>query len=308
MAKKEIITRWKSTAENDRASERIFNICNHGGVLSVDQSPFGRMDNGLVDFRGYRASGIMVKDVVAKDCDFSCADFSNCWLEANRFENCRFEHTDFTNSSDHGNTFEGCVFIGCKFKLASLGYKGSNFRNCHFEECGFQRANFVRVEFVGTDFVNCRLKGVDFFGSSFDNCKFEGVLEDVWFRGTFPSDMDIDDFGKPKTNKMFNVSFEDAELIDLTISDGCDLSTVKLKNSGRYVKFDHWLKRLQFLERNLSNWDNEQFKLEASRFVRVSMVHAQKQDWKIISLDDLEKHYGSGDIARKIIDVLSEVN
>ena len=109
MSTKDLITRWKSTAQNDRASERIFNICKHGGVLTMDQTPFGRLESDLIDFRGYPAHRILVKDVTLKEIDLSYTDFSNCWLEANRFENCLFVKTDFSGASDHENTFRNCV-------------------------------------------------------------------------------------------------------------------------------------------------------------------------------------------------------
>lgn len=274
-------------------------------MLSIDQSPFGRLDSDLIDFRGYPAHRILIKDVTLKDIDLSYADFSSSWIEANRFENCLFENTDFTDSSDHGNKFEECIFQNCKFRLAVLGYDGSQFRNCVFRKCEFQRANFIRTEFVNTDFIGCRLKGIDFGASSFDNCKFEGLLEDVWFRGTFPLESDIIEFGQPKLNKMLNVSFENADLVDLTISDGCDLSTVRLKENGRYVKYDNWLKRLQFLEKAAASWADSDAQENAERFAWVGMVHAKKQDWNILNLDDLEKSYGGSEVARTIIDTLN---
>src|SRR5687768_2828161 len=188
MSTKDLTARWRSTAENDSASERIFNICKYGGVLSMDHTPFGRLEGDLIDFRGYSAHRILVKNVTLKDADLSLADFSSTWLETNRFEDCLFVRTGFTDASDHGNTFDNCQFLRCKFKLAVLGYKGSRYRNCIFRECDFQRTNFIRAEFVNTDFVNCRLRSKDFNASSFENCTFEGLLDDVWFRGTFPSE------------------------------------------------------------------------------------------------------------------------
>src|SRR5438552_2879299 len=180
MSTKDLAARWRISAENDSASERIFNICKYGGVLSMDQSPFGRLQGDLIDFRGYSAHRILVKDVTLKDIDLSYADFSSSWLETNSFENCLFVKTDFTDASDHGNTYDHCEFLDCKFKLAVLGYKGSRFRNCIFRKCGFQRTNFIRPELVNTDFINCRLKGIDFNAASFENCNFEGLLDDVW--------------------------------------------------------------------------------------------------------------------------------
>ena len=165
--------------------------------------------------------------------------------------------------------------------------------------------DFIRAEFVDTDFINCRLKNIEFNASSFENCKFDGVLDNVWFMGTFPLKSLAEQFGQSKPNKMENVSFENADLIDLTISDGCDLSTVKLKNNGRYFKFDRWLDRLRALEKAIATWEDGNSKKEADRFVKVSLIHAQNQDWEILNLDDLEKHYGGIETSKKILDVLS---
>lgn len=305
MSTKNLITRWKSSAENNRAGERIFNIFKHGGVLNIDHTPFGRRDGDFLDFRGYSAQQILVKDVIIRDADLSFADFSSSWMETNHFENCLFEKTDFSDVADHGNIFSHCVFVKCNFKFAVLGYRGSQYQNCVFRECNFQRTNFIRAEFVETDFLNCRLKCIDFSGSSFENCKFEGVLEDVWFRGTYGYESYFTEFGRPKPNKMENVSFVNADLIDMTVSDGCDLSTVKLKNDGKYFKYDNWPERLHFLEREIGTWNNEHHKKEAQTFVKVGMVHAKKQDWKILNLDDLENYYGGVEVAHKIIDTLN---
>ncbi|MEP6848845.1 MAG: pentapeptide repeat-containing protein [Acidobacteriota bacterium] len=301
MATKDLVARWKSTPENDRASERIFNTCKYGGVLSIDQSPFGRVESDLIDFRGYPAHRILVKDVILKDLDLSYVDFSNCWLETNRFENCLFEKTDFSNASDHGNIFEYCVFVNCNFRMSAIGYDGSQFNNCIFNRCSFQRAIFTRAEFVNTEFLNCKLNGVDFNASSFENCKFVGLLDDVWFRGTFASQSQTDHFGQPKINKMKNVSFENADLKNLTFSNGCDLSTVTIKNNGRYFKYDNWYKRLQFLSKEIESWDDESQRNQAAKFLKISMVHAPTQDWEILSLDDWEKFLGGTEVTRKIV-------
>lgn len=305
MSIKELMARWKRTPEYDAASGRIFDVCRDGGVLSADYTPFGRIENDLLDFRGYPAHKILVKNVVLREIDLSYADFSNSWMETNRFENCLFIRTDFSELAEHGNVFDNCQFLNCKFKFAVLGYRGSQYNNCLFKECGFNRTNFIRPEFVYTSLINCRLKGVDFNAASFEDCTFEGLLEDVWFRGTFPSVSLVEHFGPPKINKMENVSFEKADLIDLTISDGCDLSTVKLRTNGRYFKYDNWLKRLQYLKKELENWEDEYLRIQADRYVKVGLVHAQKQDWKILNLDDLERSYGGSEVARMIVGTLN---
>ena len=51
--------------------------------------------------------------------------------------------------------------------------------------------------------------------------------------------------------------------------------------------------------------DDEHQRNEAARFVKVYSVHAPTQEWNIINLDDLEKHYGGKEVAIKIIDGLT---
>jgi uncharacterized protein YjbI with pentapeptide repeats len=305
MPLKELATRWRGSAENYSAGERIFNVFKHGGVLTIDHSPFGRQEGELIDLRGYDASRVLVKNVTVRDVDLSYSNFSSAWLEGNRFENCVFIGGDFSDTSDHGSMFDRCVFAKCKFKLAALGYDGSQFRNCTFKESNFQRTNFIRAEFVNTEFLQCRLKGIDFNASSFENCNFEGLLNDVWFRGTFPLESDSQHFGQPKINKMLNVSFENAELRNLTFSNGCDLSSVKIKNNGRYFKYGNWYQRLRLLEKESATWSDENQKSNVARFVRVFSVHAQTQDWEILSLADLEEFYGGAHVAQRIVDCLN---
>ncbi len=305
MSIKDLSTRWRTSAENDLANERIFNICKYGGVLSVDQSPFGRQKDDLIDFRGYSAQRILVKEVQLKDIDLSYADFSSSRMENNFFENCRFERSDFTSATEHGNRFSNCIFLKCKFKQSILGYRGSNYQNCVFKECDFQKADFIRAEFVDTTFLNSWLKRIDFNASSFENCGFEGLLDNVWFRGTFAYESDFSEFGQPKPNRMLNVSFENADLRHLTFSNGCDLSTVKIKNNGRYLKYDDWYGRLQFLRKEIESWDNEHQKSEAAKFLTVSLVHAPTQNWEILNLDDWEEFYRGKEVPAKIIETLN---
>lgn len=305
MSVKELKSRWKASAENDRASERIFSIFKHGGVLSVDQTPFGRAENDLIDFRGYDANQILVRDVVLKDIDLSYSNFSNSWMEASRFENCLFEKTDFSGASDHGNIFEHCVFVDCNFRTSAIGYEGTQFNICTFNKCNFQRSVFTRAEFVNTEFINCKLNGVDFNASSFESCRFEGVLEDVWFRGTYGHESFFSEFGQPKQNKMLNVSFENAELHYPAFSNWCDLSTVKIKNDGRHFKYDSWCNRLQFLSKEIESWDDDDQRNQAAKFVKVYSVHAPTQEWDIVNLHDLERSFGGREIAQKIINALN---
>jgi len=147
------------------------------------------------------------------------------------------------------------------------------------------------------------MKDIDFDASFFDNCIFEGELNDVWFRGGFPLHSDCDRFGVPKKNEMKNVSFEKAELKDLTFSDNCDLSSVRIKNNDKYYKYNHWEKRLEFLKSEISNWEEKE-KKEAEIFSDVHLVHAKSQQWYIINREDMERNYGK-EVAVKIINKLN---
>lgn len=272
----------------------------------MDHSPFGRTATDMIDFRGYAAHRSLVKGVFANGLDLSFVDFSGSWLEGNRLEDCLFVGTDFEDVSDHGNMFVNCVFNRCKFNLAVLGYKGSKYRNCTFRECDFQGSSFVRPEFTDTDFLSCRLKGVDFNASSFENCKFEGLLEEVWFRGTFPTELQVQEFGQPRINKMVDVSFENAELVDLTFSDGCDLSSVKLEKGETYLRFDMWNKRLVFLASEVEAWPDERQRRTAESFIKVYSVHAARQEWEILNMDDLKRFYGI-EVAPMIVETLNRM-
>jgi fluoroquinolone resistance protein len=128
-------------------------------------------------------------------------------------------------------------------------------------------------------------------------------LKNVWFRGGFPLQSDIIHFGSPKKNEMREVSFENAELEDVTFSDNCDLSTVTIKSSNHYYKYNRWKSKLEFLKLESLNWDNFE-KKEIDIFLKTYLVHAEHQDWYIINRNDLERDYGK-DVSLKIIDSLN---
>jgi hypothetical protein len=55
----------------------------------------------------------------------------------------------------------------------------------------------------------------------------------------------------------------------------------------------------------METWENKFQKNEVIRYVNVAKVHAQKQNWDIVSTTDLERHYGGGVVARRITDTLN---
>lgn len=303
MSQNKLIERWELDTDLQYTSNQINRLLTKGGKLTSKSIPLDLIDSKL-DVRGLTLRGSIIKKLDVQQANFSFSSFSKCWIEKSTFDNCYFEKVDFSHFSDHNNVYHSCVFKDCKFNYAALGYDGTKFLTCTFENCTFTKMIFSRPEFVDVTFKNCRIKALDFNASSFENCSFEGELNDVWFRGDFPLQSDYIIFGKPKKNEMKDVSFEGADFRDLTFSDYCDLSTVKMKKSDIYYKFNQWKERLLFLKSNIHDWP-EKDKKEANIFVSIYMVHAQKQEWYIINIEDIERDYGK-DIAFKIVNKLNE--
>lgn len=298
MSNKSLKVRWEPVF-----MKGINSFLGKGGLLTDDLSPFEKSNGVLLDFRGIELNNLAIKNCRFENIDFSFSSFKSSWIENSSFKNCYFKDADFTKISDQGNKFEECIFFNCKFNNSGLGYKGSAFVECIFENTNFQKAVFIRAEFERCSFINSKIKGIDFNASSFEECIFEGILDDVWFRGGFPLQSDNQYFGFPKKNIMKKVSFEKAELKNLTFSDDCDLSSVCLGDNPEVFKYSNWYRRLQLLAKEIISWDSECGK-QGEIFVKTHLVHAKNQDWYILNLKELEQIYGL-ETASKIIDGLN---
>ncbi|MBV8325495.1 pentapeptide repeat-containing protein [Chryseobacterium sp.] len=303
MNKKELIERWVTDPGFTLVQKEIAKLSKKGGRFNLANSSVGEYC-GKIDFRGIPLDSQTISGLKFINIDFSFSTFEHSWVEKSIFENCLFEKADFSDFSEHQDSFTDCVFKDCKFNLSAIGYDGTSFSGCIFENCKFNRTIFNRPEFVDVVFKNCKIKNIDFSASSFENCSFEGVLQDVWFRGGYPLQSEIERFGIPKKNEMKNVSFEKAELIYPTFSNHCDLSTVKINPSGNYYKYDRWKERLESLESEILNWEDKEEKKEAEIFSYSYLVHAKTQEWHIINTNDVERDHGK-DIALKIINHLN---
>lgn len=179
-------------------------------------------------------------------CDFSKSSFAHSnriyWIENRMFIRSIFYKTIFRALAEHGNDFYSCLFEDINFKNAIIGYDSSCYINCTFKKVKF--GAFIKPQFRDCKFINCDFYDVDFQASNFENCEFIGNLDNVWFRGGFPTESLKKEFGNAKQNKMLNVSFEDAILHDVTFSDNCDLSTVLFPKQGKYLFFDNWDEQL----------------------------------------------------------------
>lgn len=265
--------------------------------------PFGVTHEGLVDLRGLPLpTGITLKEVHFENCDLSNASMCGAWIEKSLFVRVRFDDADLTGIKDHGNQFIESRFVQTDCREAAIGYRGSVYQQCRFDAVDFRRAIFIRAEFDECRFVDCRLKGVDFNASSFVRCSFVGVLEDVWFRGGFPLPSDSEEFGQPRPNAMKQVSFEKADLHDITFSDQCDLSAIVVPSTGEYRLYQSWKTRLERLGEVSREWSPKD-RQEADVFVNSSMPHAQNQDWELLNCEDVRNEHGR-DLGDRIIRAL----
>ena len=118
---------------------------------------------------------------------------------------------------------------------------------------------------------------MDFQASNFENCEFIGNLDNVWFRGGFPTESFKKEFGNAKQNKMLNVSFEDAILHDVTFSDNCDLSTVLFPKQGKYLFFDNWDEQLDLIMNECTANKSMTIRNDIVSFVEIHKVHSANQ-------------------------------
>ncbi len=289
---KQLGTRWQETIGKDFV-DRLMSVGRSGNGFNVSESPFGVTANGQLDLRGLclpeRAELRMVNFMPA---DFGAASWKGIWLERCTFSESNFEKGSFQKVSEHRNTFTGCNFLKGSFREAAIGYKGSRYTNCTFDGADFRRAVFIRPEFDSCSFYHCKFDGCDLNGSSFERCRFVGTLREVWFRGGFAHPNDLSRYGQPRTNRMVEVSFESAALRNVTFSNHCDLSSVRLPSDGHYSLIAEWPRKLLNLQDQSAEWPDNQ-KKSASAFAATNLVHARTQDWFILNRDDLESEFGN---------------
>lgn len=183
-----------------------------------------------------------------------------------------------------------------------MGYDGSQYQATIIEDCKFNKANFLRAEFNHCKIINSKLDGMDFCGSSFEDCSFVGTYKDLWFRGGYALASYNKEFGKARKNEMKNVSFEDAKIMDITYSNNCDLSSVKLPKTGNYKFFDCWQKRISFLNSKIDQFRKDEQK-EVDVFVYSFSGHAKTQPNYIINVGFIKEEFGE-ELTEKMIQEL----
>jgi uncharacterized protein YjbI with pentapeptide repeats len=270
------------------------------GVL-LRPSPFGSVD-GLQNYRGLvfpEASRLVGKRFVG--VDLAQAGLSLLWLEGCSFEGCSFEKADFRATAEHGNTFSHCVFSRTNFGRSHLGYRGSRYQNCRFDRCNFSGGAFIRAELDDCEFLDCKLYMMDFRASSFVRCTFKGRLASVWFRGGYGHPELEKKFGKARPNRMEDVSFEEAELVDVMFYNQCPLDGVKLPREGDYLLVTDFQKRLSHLEEIALHLEGDA-EQRLRFFLKIMRIHQDQRDG-LLNLEEVAKNYGA-DVAEIVRDNL----
>jgi len=265
-----------------------------GNGFEISESPFGSVaSSGLLDLRGLSfPDQAELRKIVFRNADISGAQFNGAWIERCTFENVRSDEAAWKNVAEHGSTFAECMFNKTNFRDAILGYKGSHFRRCRFTNANFQKAQFIRPEFDDCIFKDCRFANVDFSASSFEQCEFFGEVRGVWFRGGFALPSQRERFGTPRPNRMLNVSFARATLIDVTFSNNCDLSSVVPPTDSDHRLVFEWKDCLLKLQAAVQSWPTDE-KIAGELFCKTHLTHAETQDSYIVSFIDLIEVYGT---------------
>lgn len=296
-----LVARW-SVEVNPLTTEKLLKKLELTSLENINESPFGLV-NGLVDLRGFPFHlSPKIKNKDFEGVDLSGSSFRGVWLEGCNFKSIKFDHSNLAQLKDHRNQFENCSFLKASFTSAGLGYRSSSYTQCFFEETDFRKTVFIAARFNSCRFSRAKLKGIDFYASSFDECVFLGRMEDVWFRGCYPSPRDENEFGAARKNMMRKVSFADAELIGVNFTGGCDLSSIILPAYGEYRRYENWRDRLAKLAEVSSKWPvNEQ--KEAQIFIRSYLESAEQQSSMLINVSEISNEFGVA-LSSKIFDGL----
>lgn len=303
MKKQDLISRW-SEPEGLQHLDAIRHHMSRRRLRRTDELPagFGTIE-GLKDWRGIPLADF--KEIAKREftsIDLSYASLQQMWIEQSLFGQCRFHHSDLLNVRDRGNTFKECLFHRADLRHTRLGGVRSEYQSSVFDHCKFQGASFEAARFTDCAFNYCKLDGLDFFGSSFRRVSFSGKLTETWFRGQFPTEQDVRKYGPVEKNTMEGVSFRDAELCWVTFTNDCDLSGIEMPTKGEYLRLSNWTQVLKAIEFEAASWTPE-VATGALEFCKAYSIHADKQKWGIVNIDDIRGFWGD-EVASRIAEVI----
>ena len=105
-----------------------------------------------------RAPGLLLRDAILRDCDFSNVQGSEGVLRRVEIRDSRF-----IGFVLHGGTVNDLRVADSTFALAS--FAGSELRNVAFEGVDLGEASFRDARLEAVEFVGCQLAGADFSGA-----------------------------------------------------------------------------------------------------------------------------------------------
>ncbi len=311
--KKELINRWLTPGGSEKRDKIIAALASN---QPLDELGFVEKIDTRYDLRGiafdYKSE---FNNVRLSDIDFSYANFNHMLLQDSRVERVIFDEIDGTELSMYNCFFTHCRFFKADLNHAGFGINGGRYEHIVFEKAKFKHAMFFRPIFKDCSFLECKLDGVDFDSTHFIQVKFTGKLDDVWFRGIDPYRFKTEEEREAHGLNPMIVDFSEAVLWDMTISDHCDLSKVILPTDGNHFLIRNWWRVLESLEEIIDReFMNEDEQKLVHRFVRVSKVHAQTQDMKILNVTNIA-HNAKDDLgerseaySKKLISLILDIN
>ena len=254
-------------------------------------SPFGATAAGLQDFRGAPLTHLThLEGMDVRSGDFSGADLRHLRITDCSFKDCIFDRTNLADAKIKSCDFENCEFLKTDLRIAHIGMSGSSFSHCRFggvrvARAAFGNPIFQRIVFHGRDWQH-----VDFRASGFWNCAFTGEVRGVTFRGDyqFPSQREM--HGRPIKTGLHSVSFEDAELYWVGLTNGCILENIVLPKTGS--AFICGTATLLDCEKLLASVICSDRFHNIEGYFKIVRVHAPLQPARFVSRNDLIDYLG----------------
>lgn len=137
----------------------------------MPESPFGRTDEALEDYRGITLAEA-VRYLSIEGVDLSDAVFKDgASINESEAKACKLERVDMRNVFVR-RKFDACSFVGAKLNGARLG---GEFIDCDFSRSNLSRSFATDCGFVGCRFFEANLSSVHFISCVFERCDFAGV-------------------------------------------------------------------------------------------------------------------------------------
>jgi uncharacterized protein YjbI with pentapeptide repeats len=289
MAKKELINRWNSPNGNLLLEEVIKSFKNGKPLSSVKGL---EKDMGLWDLRGAPLSLLVhERKIEASNHEFvqktgslsfkknvvDAVDFSYADISYSRWDKCAVKNCLFVGTKLKEITFRACDIVDCVFRKADMSYSflniniGENsgsFVGCVFKEVDLSEAIFNFPLIKNCLFEDCKFSVTVFDGSRFVDCKFKGTVNSASFMGysVYASKSTLGIFNRidpvDYPNKMENVDFSDAKLVDVSFTHGINLANCKLPDGDEYIIIDDLEDTMQKVKIIIdSEWDGEDRRL-----------------------------------------------